>query len=368
VSLNVLFMPVIGAGNPYQDQLAAGLAEHGVRVRMARGYLQLFPLLQAAAFGGPRPDVLHLHWTHPYLYWSRNRGFSNLLAHRLVLQLRLVRRSGIRIVWTLHNIGAHDRDDPRELRVARQVAALADTLIAHCQAARDEAIEALQLPAERQERLVVIPHGHYIGAYPSEMSRDEARRSFGFGTTERVYLMFGRLRRYKGTDELLEAFRQLEDPNARLLLAGRPYTPEVRAELEAMATRDPRVIARLEFIPDVEIQRYMRAADVAVLPFRDVLTSGSVVLAMSFGLPVIGPRLGCLPETLGPDGRLLYDPAAPDGLAGSLRMALTADLAAIGASNRAQMNGLDWREVAQRTIELAYGRQSEPVEFPAPPG
>lgn len=366
--MNVLFMPAIGAGNPYQDQLAAGLAVHGVQVRMARGFRQPLPLLQAAMLGRPRPDVLHLHWTHPYLYWSRNRGFSNLLARRLIAQLRLLRRSGMRIVWTLHNIGAHDRDDPRELRVARHIAGLADTLIAHCQAARYEAIEALQLPAERRDRLVVVPHGHYVDAYPSEMSREEARRSFGFGSAEKVYLMFGRLRRYKGSDELLEAFQKLDDPNARLLLAGRPYTPEVRAELEAMAARDPRVIARLEFIPDAEIQRYMRAADVAVLPFRDVLTSGSVVLAMSFGLPVIGPSLGCLPETLGPDGRLLYDPAAPDGLEGSLRVALTADLAQIGASNRAQMDGLDWPTVARRTIELAYLGRTKPVQSPAPPG
>ncbi|MEZ4597387.1 MAG: glycosyltransferase [Chloroflexota bacterium] len=49
-------------------------------------------------------------------------------------------------------------------------------------------------------------------------------------------------------------------------------------------------------VPDDRMQVFLRAADVMVLPYRDVLTSGSAILAMTFGLPVVAPRIGCLPR------------------------------------------------------------------------
>ena len=67
------------------------------------------------------------------------------------------------------------------------------------------------------------------------------------------------------------------------------------------------------------MQMYLRAADAVVLPYKDVLTSGSAILAMTFGQPVIAPAIGCLPESLGAEGTILYDPSTPDGLERALR-------------------------------------------------
>ena len=104
--MRVLFMPVPRQGNPYQHELARGLAAHGVEVVMARGYRQPLPFLWAWLRN--RPAVFHLHWTQPYLYWPGRRAPSRLLAWRLVWQLRLLRRLGVRIVWTVHNIATHE--------------------------------------------------------------------------------------------------------------------------------------------------------------------------------------------------------------------------------------------------------------------
>jgi beta-1,4-mannosyltransferase len=352
--VHVLFMPVPRAGNPYQQQLAAGLAQHGVTVRMARGYAQPLPLLQAA-LRGPRPDVLHLHWTQPYLYWPRSGRLSRLLAWRLLFQLRAVRRLGIRIVWTVHNVAAHERADTEaELRVSRRLAGLCDALVVHCEAARETVIDALRIDPARLDRVVIVAHGHYLDAYTSDVSRADARRSFGVGDEERVLLLFGALRSYKGATDLLAAFRRVDDGRARLLLAGAPFTSQLRTEIEAAAAHDERVITRLEFVPDAEVGRYMRAADAAVVPFRDVLTSGSVILAMSFGLAVIAPRLGCLPETVGEEGGILYDPTATDALARALEHALRADLRQMGEHNRAAIGQISWDTVADETIRRAY--------------
>lgn len=353
--MHVLFMPVPRQGNPYQHELARGLAAHGVEVRMARGYRHVFPFLQAV-LRRHRPDVFHLHWTQPYLYLPGRRRPSRVLAWRLVFQLRVLRRLGVRIVWTVHNIAAHETTDAEpELRISRRIAALSDALIVHCEAARKLAIDALAIPTDRQGRVVVVPHGHYIDAYPTTITRAEARASFGLDDGERVFLLLGALRGYKGANELIAEFKKLPDPNARLLIAGKPFTPELEADLAAQTGDDPRIVARLEFIPDADIPRLLLASDCAVLPFRDVLTSGSLILAMSFGLAAIAPRLGCLPETVAEDGALLYDADVVDGLANALQQALTADLAAMGAANRRRIEGISWESVAEATLRLAYG-------------
>lgn len=365
--MEVLFMPVPRQGNPYQHQLASGLSRHGVRVRMARGYMQPFPFLQAS-IRRPRPSVFHLHWTQPYLYWPRTGRMSRLLGWRLLIQVRLLRRLGIRIVWTVHNMAAHERDDiGPELSVSRRLAGLCDALIVHCEAARQLVIETLAIPVERQASVVVVPHGNYINAYPQTSSRDEARRGFGFSDADRVLLLFGALRAYKGTTDLLDAFAAVDRPDVRLLIAGKPFTPELAEEIGRLAARDPRVVTHLQFVPDEDIQHYLGAADAAVAPFRDVLTSGTVVLAMSLGLAVIAPRLGCLPDTVDQAGGILYDPGAPDALPAAVRQALSADLRAMGAHNRARVEPLTWAYVADQTLRRAYVGRDDGARAPDRP-
>jgi beta-1,4-mannosyltransferase len=99
---------------------------------------------------------------------------------------------------------------------------------------------------------------------------------------------------------------------------------------------------------------FLRAADAVVLPYRDVLTSGSAILAMTFGLPVVAPRIGCLPEAL--DGcSILYDPDRPPGLRAALDEALRADLRALGARAAAVAASLDWGMVGARTAAIYRG-------------
>jgi GT2 family glycosyltransferase len=62
-------------------------------------------------------------------------------------------------------------------------------------------------------------------------------------------------------------------------------------------------------IPDEELQWFFNLSDTVVLPYKTVLTSGSVLNALSFSRPVIAPEMGMLPEVItnGENG-WLYDP------------------------------------------------------------
>src|SRR3546814_12030359 len=67
---------------------------------------------------------------------------------------------------------------------------------------------------------------------------------------------------------------------------------------------------QLEYLSDAEIERITDEADAVVLPYRDIVNSGSALLALSRFRPVIAPRLGSLIELqgqVGEDWLWLYD-------------------------------------------------------------
>lgn len=90
--------------------------------------------------------------------------------------------------------------------------------------------------------------------------------------------------------------------STNLLLVGAPFAETYTSQVRQYAQADHSIKFRFEHIPDDDIQTYMKAADIVVLPYRSVLTSGAALLAMSFGKPILASRKGCLAEDLDSQG------------------------------------------------------------------
>jgi glycosyltransferase involved in cell wall biosynthesis len=309
------------------------------------------PVLEALRRHG-RPDVVHLHWTEPYIA-SRGEGISRLKARRTLGELRLARLAGASLVWTAHDLFRHDRAaDDGERRFMRGLFGGSDAVIVHCRAAADALLDALGLPPAERTRIRVVPHGHYAGAYPDTVTRSEARARLHLEEGAHVVAFVGWLRPYKGVAELIEAFTASARDDARLVIAGQTLDGAYAARLRSLASGDRRVRLDLGFVPDDELQVYLRAADVVATPFLEVFTSGSVLLAMSFGLAVIAPRRGCVEETVDERGALLYDASDPEGLVRALRAARGVDLEVMGRHNASRLTELTWDRVAAATLEV----------------
>lgn len=332
--------------NPYQSLLAAALRDRGVDVEHVG--VSPFVAVKALVRRGV-PDVVHFHWLHSLLL-GRNRGFTLLKALLVFPQLLLLRALGVRLVWTAHNVTEHD---PRHRGLERALKHLfvrcMHAVIIHCSAVEDRVLDAYRLPAGFSERLHVIPHGHYCDVYENTVSRRRAREELGL-TTEFTFLFFGRISEYKNVTGLVDAFSAIDDVDARLLVAGNPTTDAVRSRVRRATSQDERVDATLEFIPGDRVQYYMNAADVVVLPFREILTSGSTILAMSFGKPVVVPDAGCVPAVIPEHGGFTYSEDEP--LSRALRRVMTADLESVGAANRRAVERLDWKSIAALTHDL----------------
>ena len=358
--MKVLFLPDYSQANAYQRALTAGLQQLGVTVTADRtGSRRVLPVAEAVRRHG-RPDVIHFHWTEPYIAGGSSK-VSRVKARRTLLELRLAKRAGIGLVWTAHDLFRHDRkEDPNELAFMRSLFELADAVIVHCSAAADSLLQTLGAGAAGRTKIEVIPHGHYQGAYPDTVTRAQARDKLGLPQDALVVGFVGWVRSYKGVWELYEAFSNLEQSNARLVIAGQAVDGAYAARLTAAAKGDERVSLSLGFVPDEDLQLYLRAADVVAAPFLEVFTSGSVLLAMSFGRAVIAPRRGCVTDVLSEDGGILYDADDPQGLEGALRVAMTADLEAMGRHNGTDLERFDWSRVAEATRDVYEAVLKEP--------
>jgi len=97
---------------------------------------------------------------------------------------------------------------------------------------------------------------------------------------------------------------------------------------------------------------YLEAADFAAFPFRAITNSGSVVLAQSFGLPVLIPNLTSLRD-IPEETALRYNPLG-QGLMETLKRAglLTSQLRSdMGRAAKQYANVMDWPTAARLHLE-----------------
>jgi glycosyltransferase involved in cell wall biosynthesis len=71
------------------------------------------------------------------------------------------------------------------------------------------------------------------------------------------------------------------------LIAGKPYSAEFKAAVEAQAASIPNLHLHLGYVPDDEIQHYLRAADCFVAPYKYIETCSAIYLALAYDLPII---------------------------------------------------------------------------------
>lgn len=343
----VLHLPEWREANPYLDNLADALRSRGVRV--------LFPSDLSRPVFSRRSirsvDLVHLHWPEVYLEASSRLGIL-LRAFRLVLFLEWSRRTGVGLVWTAHNLGAHEPRWPVvQLWTHGYIARRAACIVVHYPAAGELLGEWLGVEGMAIE---VIDHP----AFPTPnqpTSLSTSRRRLGLDQDAPVVLYLGSIRRYKNTVRLMDAFRLSAPGNARLILAGWVSDSSLEKEIERIASDDDRIRTMLQFIPEDQVPDLMAAADVVAVPHTSGLTRGSAVLAMSYGKAVIGSNCPHLRYLLGSDqSDLLFNPEDIEDMARVISLALADSqrLATVGARNRQRILKTSWDDAGRQLSRI----------------
>lgn len=350
--MKVLFIPFYSK-NPYQNNLADALKNKGVEIKTLPYVAgKLFPIL-SSVLANWKPDIIHLHWTDRLLF-AKNSSMTILKSLRFIFELCVLKIIGIKLVWTVHNLFNHEKRYQVLEKYFHRILCIGfyDKIIAMSACSVDAIMEAYQLPARLNKKISIVPHGHYINNYRNKISKSQARDKLGISDEKTVFLYFGIILQYKGVFHLINEFVKIKNKNTVLLICGKPLTSSLEYKLRRCCNKNKQIKDYLKFVPDQEIETYMNAADVVVLPFQEILNSGSVILAMSFAKAIISPSMGCLPELIDKNGGFLYNPNKKLGLIDSLNKALKSDLISMGQKNFNKIISIKWDMIAQKTYDI----------------
>ncbi len=261
------------------------------RAKKIKGMLVYYArLLRYAA--ATRAPIFHVLWNNRLEYFDR----TLLMLYYKVL--------GKKIVLTAHNVNAGRRDanDSRLNRMTlRFQYRMVDHLFVHTAKMKSELAGEYGV---RDSAVTVITHPLNDAFPDTDLTPAEAKRRLGLQPQEKAILFFGRIRPYKGLEYLIQAFQLLpQDSRYRLIVAGesKKGSEEYFAKIQRMIGTDAaagRILAKIQFIPDEEAEVYLKAADVLVLPYKEIYQSGVLFLGYSFGLPAIATDVGSFREAI----------------------------------------------------------------------
>jgi D-inositol-3-phosphate glycosyltransferase len=303
------------------------------------------------------PKILHILWNNKFEIFDR----TILMLYYKAL--------GKKIAFTAHNVNQAKRDakDSWLNRVTLGIQyGLCDHIFVHTQKMKEELCEDFAIA---EKAVTVIPFPINNASPDTNLTPAEAKRRLGLRDDEKAILFFGRVRPYKGLEYLLDAFRLLvanPQANYRLIVAGEPIKgcEEYVQGIQSSVKRDfdqGEVLLRMQFIPDEDVEMYLKAADVLVLPYKEIFQSGVLFLAYAFGLPVVATDVGSFREEI-VEGRtgFLCQPGDPAEMAKAIETYFDSDLFANLDIRRQEIKDYanashSWHAVAELTCD-AYAK------------
>ncbi|MFQ5855268.1 MAG: glycosyltransferase family 4 protein [Anaerolineae bacterium] len=312
-----MFCPWAHSSSYYSAKFSSAVASQGVRVLLvapenfmahllspkvervrwpyiAPDRLDLASLLQSPIqalklshlIDGMQPDWIHLLWTH----------------HVPVLLIPWLKKA--RVAYTAHDPVLHS-GEAGMLRswVQRKLIGVADVCFVHGEDNKKKLVAEYSVDPDR---VYSIPHGEFM------FWQDVPNVN-----QENLILFFGRIRKYKGLDVLLDAFQEVSPhiPDFRLVICGEGDLGDLGPRIRTMTNVD--VVKR--FIDHSEIPSLFLRSRFLVLPYLDGTQSGVVPMAFALGRTCVVSAVGAIPEVVHHDENgLLVRPGDPRELANAI--------------------------------------------------
>lgn len=291
--------------------------------------------------------VWHVHWPESFL--SSNSIFTCLIRFGFLLsKIFLSKVFGLKIIWTVHNLCPHEHKYPfMEKLFYMGFPRVCNGFIFLSK----ESMKPLGWVKQINEKeKKVIFHGDYKSALKYLIHKDEAQKLLNLDQFICVYLFFGLIRDYKGVPHLIREFmKQKKDDYCLCIVGSAMYSTSLKKEINDLAKGHDNIIINDNFVSDEELQLWLSASDMVVLPYTKITNSGSVLYALSAGKPVIAPKMGVFQEihdSVG-DWVYLYDGDFEGGL-------LTKELTNFCQKTRLDLRCYEWELIADQTIEFYH--------------
>ena len=227
--------------------------------------------------------MIHYQWLEMY-YLDQSFMKSSLFAFVLLMGTFLLRLTGVKTIWTCHNIYPHENMHPKLTKNVRKIfVKFCDYIMVM------HSSMTLKIRHEfgYRGKFKFIRGGCYDGEF--EGGRADARRSLGLSENAFVIISIGNIRKYKNLNILIKAFRTVAPDikrDMRLMIAGKTSDKEVVEEIERLSEGVPGIHLFLSET-SLALAKYVAASDLMVLSQSMDAVSANVHLAAAYGLPIL---------------------------------------------------------------------------------
>jgi glycosyltransferase involved in cell wall biosynthesis len=286
-----------------------------------------------------RAKLLHAQW------WS----MPLFPIYLIICSLFRIRNKAV--VFTVHNVLSHERSKLYSI-FSGILFKLGNHFIVHTQTGRQQLINHYGI---FPKNISVIPHGSLDFHVQENVNKNELKNQMGFAENEKIILIFGAIRPYKGIDTAIKAMAEIirQIPDARLLIAGKLWEKwEPYDRLIKKYGLSKLVHLHLKYIPSNEVHKYFEISDLTIFPYHHFDSqSGAGAAAVSFRKPMVVSNVGGLPELVA-DKRCVVKPNDPNALANVVVSILKDPDMGQCMTHRLDRvaKQLDWADIAKKTV------------------
>ncbi len=302
---------------PYRDGIAIYAAQEVIARRRAGENVQVLSPVPSAAhqhlvLGGPKgwgrllPRLAAFDRVIIQLYPELLHGACRNPIERVAAWVALeavVRRRPTEL--RVHEVDyGPARRNPAERAAGARALRAAETIAVHTPAERTTLCETFGLD---EHEVSLFDHGTYFAAR-SDLNKEQARAELGIDPAGYVFLTIGFLQAHKGFDRAVRAFAEsgvasTDGAGAELHVVGSvrvdvpefvAYAASLRRQIDAV----PGAHFHERYVSDDAFDRWIIAADLVVLPYREIFSSGVIERANLLGRPVLASRVGGLSEQI----------------------------------------------------------------------
>lgn len=299
--MKVYFFPPSSPFNPYIENIVNGLEKNSITVVNKKATNRITKLLSSFTAMAKHTDIYHFNWIENKS--SVDTPKNRLICWAILLWIGMMKRSGGKIAWTMHNKESHfcEGDKSFHYGFMKKFVAQMDMIMIHAKETADVLVQDYHYP---DEKICYVPHGSYITNQNAKMPVVERHEGLNF-------LAFGMVNRYKNIPLLIQAFRELRLENATLRIVGKCASKdqELLAQIEKEVEFTEHVTFENRFIPDEEVDEIFRQGDIVVLPYdkQSMINSGVAIKALSEGKPIITSLFGAIRDIQDRDFVYSYD-------------------------------------------------------------
>ena len=253
------------------------------------------------------PDVLHVHWPESLYRWHKILSVNNENIYELIKErLAWFKGRSTKIVYTVHNLKPHNRNNAIDTGIFNLILQNADILVHHCKKSVDIVCEQYSDVLSNDKKHLICPHGDYLLNY-KKIDKKVARSRYKIPENKIITINFGTQSPYKNEKFITTVFDLVENKSKYLIFAGRFDHPKGNIfnnwylKLRNKARKcikyhDRKYIYKLFQLE--EIPYIMACADIAFLGQKEALNSGFIALAATYSIPVVIPDIGCFKESV----------------------------------------------------------------------